>query len=140
MSRIHYDLQESFTNTARTLGISHESVKITPNACTFVAKILNSLKRLPQISDCSKIARTDYEYIRFQLKELLKLITIQLRILKLINLWYSWSIRNSAIMAMFLPINMARRNMIKGYPKNISTKLLKSSFLLVAMETIIIHE
>ncbi len=31
LSRIHYDLQESITNTARTLGISYESVKNMPN-------------------------------------------------------------------------------------------------------------
>ena len=32
--RIHYDLQESITNTARTLGISYESVNNMPNAST----------------------------------------------------------------------------------------------------------
>ena len=34
LSRIHYDLQESITNTAQTLGISYESVKNMPNAST----------------------------------------------------------------------------------------------------------
>ena len=34
LSRIHYDLQESITNTARTSWISYESVKNMPNAST----------------------------------------------------------------------------------------------------------
>ena len=43
ISRIHYDLQESITNTARTLGISYESVKNMPNASTNQVRLkLNS--------------------------------------------------------------------------------------------------
>ena len=34
LSRMHYDLQESIANIARTLGINYESVKNMPNAST----------------------------------------------------------------------------------------------------------
>ena len=43
LSRIHNDLQESITNTARTLGISYESVKNMTNASTNQVRLkLNS--------------------------------------------------------------------------------------------------
>ena len=43
LSIIHYDLQESITNTARTLGISYESIKNMPNASTNQVRLkLNS--------------------------------------------------------------------------------------------------
>ena len=43
LSIIHYDLQESITNTARTLGISYESVKNMTNVSTNQVRLkLNS--------------------------------------------------------------------------------------------------